>query len=173
MTNWYNARIVKFFSIVTDAGTIIFPITFIVSNLITEVYGYKFARKAIWFGFLFNLAFIGYGFLVTHMDSPKFALDNEIFDKIFNMNIWIISASFISYWCCEPTNSYIMAKIKLFMHGRLISLRFIFLTIIASFFDSIVFTFIAFSRLFPYTTTWSLTINMSLVKITIEIAGLL
>ena len=173
MANWYNARIVQFLSIATDAGTMIFPITFMVSNLITEVYGYKFARKAIWFGFLFNIAFIIYGLVITHMDSPDFAVDNHMFDKIFSMNIWIIVASFVSYWCSEPTNSYVMAKMKLFTHGRFIWFRFVFSTVVASFFDSIIFTHIAFSRLFDYETIWLLILAMWLVKVIIEIAGLL
>ena len=103
MANWYNTRIIKFFCIITDAGTIIFPMTFIASNLITEVYGYKFAKKAIWFGFLFNLIFLSYGLLIVNMDSPNFALDNEIFNKIiillnvhnFHISMIYITAKFI------------------------------------------------------------------------------
>ena len=55
--NWFDPRLIKIpiLGLETDAGTLIFPITFLVSNIITEVYGYKHARLAIWCGFGFNL----------------------------------------------------------------------------------------------------------------------
>ncbi len=171
--NWYNARIVEFFGIATDAGTIIFPITFIVSNLITEVYGYKYARKAIWFGFLFNIAFLLYGFAITNFESPDYAQQqNAMFDSIFAINIWIILGSFVSYWSSEPTNSYIMAKLKIVMNGKFMWVRFVASTVIASFIDSVIFTHIAFISLFDYVTIWSLIIVMWFIKIGIEIVGL-
>ena len=86
MSNWFDSRIIQLHgSLVTDAGTLIFPITFLVSDLITEVYGYKFARKAIWFGFIFNFIFILFGIVVTHSASPDFALKTKF--AIFSTDI--------------------------------------------------------------------------------------
>ncbi len=60
LANWFDPRLIKVFGLTTDAGTLIFPLTFLLSDLITEVYGYKHARRAIWCGFLFSvLAFYG------------------------------------------------------------------------------------------------------------------
>ena len=70
-SNWFDLRLVSVFGITTDAGTLIFPLSFLLSDLITEVYGYKNARKAIWTGFLFNGIFLLYGFIVSHMPSPS------------------------------------------------------------------------------------------------------
>ena len=53
--NWFDARLIAFGPLITDAGTIIFPLTFIVGDLITEVYGYQYARQAIWIGFFTNI----------------------------------------------------------------------------------------------------------------------
>jgi uncharacterized PurR-regulated membrane protein YhhQ (DUF165 family) len=63
MANWFDVRLVRVGVLITDAGTLIFPITFLLSDLITEVYGYKNARLAIWCAFLFNLLFILYSLL--------------------------------------------------------------------------------------------------------------
>src|SRR5688572_13040806 len=74
LANWFDARLIQIFSFNTDGGTLIFPLTFLLSDLITEVYGYQQARRAIWCGFLFNIFFILYGLAITHLPSPDFAL---------------------------------------------------------------------------------------------------
>lgn len=59
MSNWFDPRIIGLpWNLSTDAGTVIFPFTFLLSDLITEVYGYKFARVAVWCGFGFNWFFV-------------------------------------------------------------------------------------------------------------------
>src|SRR3989338_6179085 len=90
ISNWFDARLVEIFGMAISPGTLIFPITFLLSDVITEVYGYKHARRAIWSAFLFNLIFIGYGQLLIHLPIPSFATDNENFNKIISVNIFII-----------------------------------------------------------------------------------
>ncbi len=53
LANWFDPRLIQLFGFTTDAGTLIFPLTFLLSDLITEVYGYKYTRRAIWCGFCF------------------------------------------------------------------------------------------------------------------------
>ncbi len=57
ISNWFDARLVDIFGMVISPGALIFPITFLLSDTITEVYGYKHARRAIWSAFLFNVIF--------------------------------------------------------------------------------------------------------------------
>lgn len=123
MANWFDIRLIRIGNLVTDAGTIIFPLTFLLSDLITEVYGYKNARRAIWCGFLFNALFIAYGQIITHLPSPHYANLNKSFDTLLTMNARIIIASTISYFCAEPLNSFIMSKLKIFMQGHKMALR--------------------------------------------------
>src|SRR5580698_9806122 len=119
LVNLFDGRLVHLFSLDTDAGTLIFPLTFLLSDLITEVYGYQQARRAIWCGFLFNLIFILYGQIVIHLPSPDYAIiNNNKFDEIMAMNIRIIIASMLSYLCSEPLNSFIMAKLKIYFSGH-------------------------------------------------------
>ena len=72
LANWFNPKIIEILGVSTDAGTIIFPLTFLMSDIITEVYGYKYARKSIWFGFIFSLLFFAFGFLVKSAGTPCF-----------------------------------------------------------------------------------------------------
>src|SRR3990167_4672910 len=105
LANWFDPRLIKIFGLTTDAGTLIFPLTFLLSDLITEVYGYKNARRAIWCGFLFNALFILYGQLVIHMPSPDYHTNNAMFDTLLATNVRIIIASCLSYLISEPLNS--------------------------------------------------------------------
>jgi uncharacterized integral membrane protein (TIGR00697 family) len=173
LANWFDIRLIKVFGLETDAGTLIFPLTFLCSDLITEVYGYKFARRAIWTGFLFNLVFIIYGQLVVHLPSPDYAqATNTNFDTLLGFNIRIILASTLSYFCAEPLNSYLMAKLKLKTNGKYMSVRFVLSTFIASFFDSFIFGSLAFGGTMPNADLIRFNATMWLIKVTIEIIGL-
>ncbi|MEN9945793.1 MAG: hypothetical protein RLZZ293_179 [Pseudomonadota bacterium] len=173
LANWFDIRMIKLGNLETDAGTLIFPLTFILSDLITEVYGYKFARRAIWVGFLFNFIFIGYGQLIIHLPSPDYALiSNNKFDSLLGFNALIIIASTISYLCSEPLNSLIMARLKLKTKGRLMWLRFIISTIIASAFDSFIFGSIAFYSTMTIHELLIFNLTMWGIKVAIEICGL-
>ncbi len=172
LANWFDPRLVSVFGLVTDAGTLIFPLTFLLSDLITEVYGYKQARRAIWCGFLFNALFLVYGQLVIHLPSPSFPTQNELFDNMLAINTRIIIASFISYFLSEPLNSLLMAKLKIRLNGRKMGVRFLASTFVASGIDSFIFSFIAFSGTMSSANLIELILTMWLIKVAIEALGL-
>ncbi len=173
LANWFDIRMIRIGNIETDAGTLIFPFTFILSDLITEVYGYKFARRAIWVGFMFNFIFVAYGQLIIHLPSPTYALDtNAKFDSLLGFNARIIIASTISYLCAEPLNSFIMAKLKLKTGGRIMWLRFVMSTAVASLFDSFLFGTLAFYGTMPLHDLLVFNATMWAIKVFIEICGL-
>lgn len=173
LANWFDVRLIRILSLDTDAGTLIFPLTFLLSDLITEVYGYQHARRAIWCGFLFNVIFILYGQIIIHLPSPDYALEsNQKFDEIQTMNMRIIIASALSYLCAEPLNSLLMAKLKIYYSGNKMALRFISSTCIASAADSLLFGVIAFSGLMDAHYLFFFITNMWLFKVFIEIMGL-
>lgn len=172
LANWFDPRLISFFGLDTDAGTLIFPFTFLLSDLITEVYGYKFARQAIWCGFLFNALFVIYGQIVVHMPSPSYQTNNDMFDALLTMNARIIVASGISYLISEPMNSLVMAKLKIKMHGRYLGIRFVMSTVFASCIDSFMFGTIAFYGVMSNENLLNLILTMWLIKVAIECLGL-
>lgn len=172
LANWFDPRLVHLFGLDTDAGTLIFPLTFLLSDLITEVYGYKHARRAIWCGFLFNLLFIVYGQIVIHLPSPTYSTNNSIFDALLSTNIRIIFASAISYFCSEPLNSFVMAKLKIKMQGRYMGIRFISSTVVASGVDSAIFSVLAFYGAMSNSNLMALILTMWFIKVLIEVLGL-
>lgn len=172
LANWFDPRLIKIMGLTTDAGTLIFPFTFLLSDLITEVYGYKHARRAIWCGFLFNALFILYGQLVIHMPSPDYPTNNQMFDTLLATNIRIIVASGISYLISEPLNSFVMAKLKIKMHGHFIGIRFISSTVVAAGMDSFIFSIIAFYGVMSNVNLFYLILTMWFIKVFIEVIGL-
>lgn len=172
MANWFDARLVYFWGITLDAGTIVFPLTFIISDMITEVYGYKNSRRAIWIGFAFNILFVAYGQLVIHLPSPPYYHNNEIFTEILSLNTRIVIASLISYLCAEPLNALVIAKWKVKTQGKHMALRFVSSTVMAALLDSIIFISIAFSGTMPVVDLIKIIVSLWLAKVVIEIIGL-
>lgn len=169
ISNWYDARLVSIMGFTISPGALTYPLSFLVADCLTEVYGYKNSRLAIWATLFFNVLFLSFGQLVTHLPSPDFATDNNAFDRLLSMNMWIVCGSFTSYLIAEPINSYLIAKLKIFLHGRFIGVRFIFSTLIASFLDSIFFVSIAFYTTFGMNHIYSMILNIWLIKVAIEI----
>jgi uncharacterized integral membrane protein (TIGR00697 family) len=170
--NLFDPRIVNIFGWITDAGTLIFPLTFLLSDLITEVYGYKHARQAIWIGFMFSALFIIYGQIVIHLPDPPYPTHNELFTTLFTLDRRIIFASAFSYLCSEPLNSYVLSKLKLRTRGKFMSLRFITSTAISSGADSIIFSILAFAGMMSAYNLSLLILTMWYIKVVMEICGL-
>lgn len=169
MSNWFDARLIDLLGIATTSGTLIYPLTLVINNIITEVYGYKFARKCIYFGFIFNLIMIGYGYLIIHIPAPNFALqDARMFNHIFSISALVTIASFISYWISEPLNSFINARLKIASKGKYMALRFFTSTLFSTFFDSFVFVFIAFFSLYSFSNLIDIVLSMWFIKVIVE-----
>ena len=172
MSNWFDPRLISLFGFVTTPGTLIFPLTYLLSDLITEVYGYKHARRAIWAGFLFNFVFIAFGQIVTHLPSPAFATQNAAFGQVFTSNIQIIIGSALSYLIAEPLNAIVMAKLKLYFYGRYMGVRFVVSTVFAAGLDSFLFMIIAFYGVLSTSQIVKVALTVWFIKVVIEVIGL-
>ncbi len=172
LANWVDARLVQLGPLMTDAGTLVFPITFLLSDMITEVYGYKQARRAIWCGFFFNFVFIFYGLIISALPSPEFANTNEVFNTLLAVNFRIVVASTTTYILSEPLNAFIMAKLKIRMRGKHMWVRFVLSTFVTSGVDSAIFSTLAFLGVMPINNLIVLMVTMWLLKVLIEIIGL-
>lgn len=147
--NWYDPRFIKIFWFEVDSGTLVFPLTNILLDMITEVYGYKHARLAIWCGFLFNLIIVSLGQITAHWPSTH--LYNVLaYQHFLLFDGRIILASFISYFATEGLSAYVLAKLKILLKGRHMALRFIGSTAIGYLIDVMVFCLIAFSGLMSF-----------------------
>ncbi len=172
MSNWYDARLVLMLGMPISPGALIFPLSFMVSDIITEVYGYKNARLAIWSALFFNLLFVVFGQIIVHMPSPSFATENAAFDRVLQLDLRVIIASFVAYMVSEPINAAMIARIKLYFSGRYMGIRFVLSTVVASLLDSLFFSFIAFVGTYQAAHILVIATNIWLVKVGVELLGI-
>lgn len=172
MSNWYDSRIILIFGMSITPGALIYPITFLLSNMITEVYGFKNARLAILTALLFNLIFIIYGQIIMALPTQSGAGDLSSFDSFLSVNLRIIAACFISCLISEPLDAFIVSKLKIALNGGFIGIRFILSTLISGIFDSISFILIAFYNIMPNNEIIGLILHIWMIKTVVELLGL-
>jgi queuosine precursor transporter len=126
------------------AGVMFFPVSYIIGDVLTEVYGYARARRVIWTGFaaLIFMAFMS--FIVVSLPPAQGWDGQAAYESVFG-NAWrIVAASMIAFWAGEFANSIILAKMKLATQGRYLWTRTIGSTVVGQAVDSLLFYPIAF-----------------------------
>ena len=131
-------------SISFAAGLFFFPISYLIGDLLTEVYGYAVSRRIIWTGFatLF-ISNIIIAILVALPAHPNWGLQ-ESYEEIFGASIRVSAASMIAYFCGEFVNSFVIAKLKVLTQGKAQALRIISSTAAGEFIDTLIFYPLAF-----------------------------
>lgn len=128
------------------AGVLFFPISYLFGDILTEVYGYARSRKVIWAGFSALIFASLMSFVVTNLPAAKTMSgeQQEAVQLIFGQTPRIVLASLTAFWLGEFTNSFVLAKLKLFSKGKFLWIRTIGSTIFGELVDSLVFYPIAF-----------------------------
>lgn len=143
--NIIAVKLVQIGSLILPAGVVIFPVSYILGDVLTEVYGYRWARRAIWLGFMGNLLAVIAIWLGGLLPAPVFWGNQAAYDAILGFTPRLLLASFCAYLVGEFANSTILAKMKIWTHGRHLWARTIGSTIVGQGLDSLVFILIAFS----------------------------
>jgi queuosine precursor transporter len=169
ISNVASTKIVAFGPFTFDGGTILFPLSYIFGDILTEVYGYARSRKVIWIGFvaalLMSITFIVVGALPPAADWPN----QEAYNKILGLTPRIVIASLIAYFAGEFSNSFTLAKLKLITNGQRLWLRTIGSTLIGQVVDTALFILIAFTGVVPNSLLWTLIVSNYLFKCGVEI----
>lgn len=168
MSNWYDSRIINFFGISVTPGALIYSITFLQSNILTEVYGFKNSRLAIFYALIFNCLFVIYGWIIMMMPSPE-NVNMQSFNDFLLTNLRITFASFISFSISEPFNSYLVSKLKIYFNGKYVGIRFIFSTLSSGLTDTFLFINIAFYGILSNSAILKLFFHVWIVKTIVEI----
>lgn len=156
-----------------DAGTLVFPISYIFGDILTEVYGYKRSRRVIWAGFGATLL-LGFfvwltGVLPGEAEWQGYAGD-EAYSAILGGVSGLIVASMVAYFAGEFSNSFTLAKMKIWTAGRLLPLRTIGSTLIGQGIDTTIFFLIATALgVFPVELLLSLIVTNYILKVGLEV----
>lgn len=125
-------------------AVIIFPISYIINDCLTEVWGYRKARLVIWTAFTANLLVVLFGQLVVWLPAASFWDGGDHFDYIFNMAPRVAFASLLAFLAGSTINSLVVSKMKVASKGRLFGIRAILSSVAGEIVDSLVFMPIAF-----------------------------
>ncbi|AZL15484.1 queuosine precursor transporter [Rickettsiales endosymbiont of Stachyamoeba lipophora] len=165
ISNITSNKLVLIYGYVFDAGFLFFPFTYVMNDILTEVYGFTATRKIIWSGLLINILASLMIYIVTIM--PPLDEHAANFDKIFASSYRIFAASIVSYIIGEFINSMVMSKSKVKFKGSFFKLRSIASTSIGVICESIIFFIIAFLGLIDHKILWQMLYTQVVIKIMI------
>lgn len=154
---------------IMPAGILIFPLSYIAGDVLTEVYGYRQARRVIWLGFLCNAVLTGTIFLGQVVPPASIWDGQEAYERILGYTPRILMASFFAYLVGEFANSFVLAKMKIATRGRWLWMRTIGSTLVGEGLDSLVFILIAFSGVIPSAALGSAILTQWVVKTLYEV----
>jgi uncharacterized integral membrane protein (TIGR00697 family) len=157
-------KLVGVFGLVLPAGVIIFPISYIFGDVLTEVYGYRQARRVIWLGFFCNLIAVVAIWLGQVLPASSFWDGQAAYERILGYTPRLLAASFLAYLVGEFANSFVLAKMKIATSGRWLWTRTIGSTLVGQGLDSLVFITLAFVGTIPLTALVSTIVTQWLAK---------
>ncbi len=171
VSNTIGSKIISVFSLDLAASVIVFPIIYVIADLLTEVYGFKFARFVIWVGFAINLYVVIIYMIVANIpfSSVMNPTDGAAYATVFGSTFRILFASFVSYLAGSYANAKSMSVLKVKLNGEKLWVRTIGSTIIGEAIDTFLFITIAFTGIVGFWALMGLVITQYIIKVIYEI----
>ena len=126
------------------AGILFFPLSYVLGDVLTEVYGYARARRCIWAGFVAMLFMVAMSLIVVALPPDQGWTGQAAYEQVFGQVPRIVLASIAAFWVGEFANSVVLARMKVWTEGRMLWTRTIGSTIVGQGFDSLIFYPLAF-----------------------------
>lgn len=164
VSNIIAVKVIDVAGMILPAAIIIFPISYILGDVLTEVYGFARARQVIWLGFLCNLFAVIAIFAGGLLPAAGFWPGQDAYDMILGAVPRILAASFVAYLVGEFVNAYVLARLKVAMEGRHLWVRTIGSTLAGQLLDSAIFITIAFAGIMPVEILLGAIVTQWLVK---------
>lgn len=159
-----------------DAGTLLFPVSYIFGDILTEVYGYRRSRRVIWVGF-FSLALAALTFYLIGILPGEAAWQQYAGDDAYRAILGgmsgggIVFGSLAGFWLGEFSNSFTLARMKVLTNGRWLWMRTIGSTLVGEFVDTVAFVAVASALgVFPWGLFFTLTVANYIFKVGVEAA---
>lgn len=155
-----------------SAAVIIFPISYIINDLLTEVYGFRRAMQVIWMGFALSAFVAVAAHIVTILPAPLYDDSQSVansFNQLFGLIPRTTIASLIAFILGSHINAWVMSSMKIATKGKGFGWRAILSTIAGEFSDSIIFYPLAFLGTMPFKTIFSIVLTQVTVKTVYEI----
>ena len=164
-------KLVSLFGMILPAGMLVFPLSYITGDVLTEVYGYRQARRVIWLGFFCNSLVVAAIWIGQVLPAASFWDGQAAYERILGYTPRLLFASFLAYLMGEFANSFVLAKMKIATKGRWLWMRTIGSTLVGQGLDSLVFIALAFTGTMPGTALVSAMVTQWLAKSLYEAAA--
>ncbi|NLT04546.1 MAG: queuosine precursor transporter [Bacteroidales bacterium] len=169
VANIVEQKLIRIGPIEATAGLLIFPISYIVNDIIAEVWGYTKARLIIWCGFAMNfLAVLIFHLSIWAPGSENFA-NQDAFSLVLGNTLRLVGASFVAFLVGSFLNAYVMSRMKILQKGRHFSIRAVLSTLVGEGADSLVFFTLAFWGLMPTKALFLLILTQTAMKTGYEV----
>jgi uncharacterized integral membrane protein (TIGR00697 family) len=142
--NIIAVKIVSLGPVVLPAAIFVFPVSYIFGDILTEVYGYRVARRVIWLGFSCNLVFVFFAWVGQILPAAGFWEGQAAYESILGYTPRLLLASFAGYLAGEFVNSFVLSRMKVLTRGRWLWSRTIGSTVVGQAFDTSIFIVVAF-----------------------------
>ena len=169
ISNVASTKIVILGPFTFDGGTLLFPLTYIFGDVLTEVYGYARSRRVIWTGFFSLFLLSGLLTVVGMLPAASDWGHQAAFETILGQAPRIVIASFIAYFAGGFINAYLMARMKIWSSGRQLWVRTIGSTVAGEGVDTALFCLIAFWGVLPAELLWAVILSNYVFKVAVEV----
>ena len=159
-------------SLILPGGMIIFPMLYVLNDILTEVYGFTASRRVIWIALFSNLFVTLILFLVIQLPPAEHWSNHESFTNVFSLTPRIFLASISSYFVGELLNASTISTLKIMLEGRNFAIRAILSTCVGAFIETTLFVSIAFGGILPTPHLFSMIFTMTIIKVAYELAVL-
>lgn len=171
IANITSVKLIDIWSFTFDGGTIIFPISYILGDVLTEIYGMRKARMVIWTGFVCLFFFSVITWLVGRIPANAEWANQEAYDTILGSTPRIIAGSLIAYLAWELSNSTLLLRIRDYTGKKYLWMRTIGSSLIGNAIDTSVFLLVAFLGVFSSSTLIIMFFSNYIWKMIIEICA--
>lgn len=137
--NIVGVKVFSFGPFILPAAVILFPLSYIIGDILTEVYGYRWARRVIWLGFACNLIFVIFAWVGQILPPAPDWEWQGAYESILGYTPRLLAASFCGYLAGEFANSFVLARMKILTRGRWLWSRTIGSTIVGQGLDTVIF----------------------------------
>lgn len=152
-----------------DAGTITFPLAYMLGDVLTEIWGFKTSKKVIYLTFICNIFLIFFTYLGLFLPSPEYTADiDSAYALIFSYTPRILLASLIAFIFGEISNAWVMEKIKKITKGKFLFVRTILSSAVGYAFDTTLFVIIAYVGNVPFSDIITMILMQYIIKMLIE-----
>ena len=169
--NTIATKLITIGGVVLTAAIVIFPLSYVLGDVLTEVWGYATARRVIWLGFACNALMVAAIWVGAEIPAAPFWKGQSAYEEILGQTPRILLASFVAYLAGEFSNSFVLAKMKILTQGRWLWTRTVGSTLVGQAFDTVIFVTLAFAGTVPAGALAALVIAQWAVKVAYEAAA--